>query len=125
MIRSAIPLLDFPRTPSKRSRIASLTAAVMLSPVRCAGYRAKRWVFSSLIFRLIWFHLSTITVYHYHRPLPLEVMAFSVVCSRHKTAPRRASAEAQTTNTESLIHRGAAPHPRSQDAKHVCMEMHA
>src|ERR1700745_3434310 len=65
IMRSIMSCLELPRTRSNRSRIASLTAAVMLSPVARASSRAMRWGFSSLIFKLmVPFVLYDLPFYH-------------------------------------------------------------
>src|SRR5437660_6080225 len=65
IMRSTMSCLESARTRSRRSRIASLTAAVMLSPVARASSRAMRWVFSSLIFKLMApFYLCDLPFYH-------------------------------------------------------------
>lgn len=63
-------VVDFPRILSRRSRTASPTAALTLSPVSRANSFAIRWVCSFLIFRL------TILPF-YHALLPLYLMKHS------------------------------------------------
>src|SRR5713226_8381580 len=74
--RSAMPGFEFPRTRSRRSRMASLTATVMLSPVRLASSRAWRWTFSFFMFKLIVPPIYHFTLPFYHHGSPKKIPNF-------------------------------------------------